>query len=194
MTMRKRLATCGAALSGLLVTGLLLHAQEEKLSVNDLPSAVRKAVRKKFPEAKYRGAAKEVEGRTTTYEVMLTVDGRAVDMALKADGTILEIEKEVAVDRLPKAVRKGLAARYPGAKVQKAEELIKGEDGEPLYEIVIQTEVVFTAKGKAVQAAAKEEDDDDEKPSAKARKKQKKEDDDDEDEEREAKRKKRDRD
>ena len=122
-------------------------------------------------------ASKEVEDGATTYEVELKVEGRSVDLALNAEGKILEIEKEVPVDELPKAVKKRLAARYPGAKIEKVEEITKGEDGPVHYEVAIKAEVVFTAKGKIVQA--KEEDEDDEKPAAKARKKKEKEDDDD---------------
>ncbi len=193
--MRSRLGMCGAALVGLVATAVALHADEEKIPVEKLPAAVKKAVKKKFPEARIGGASKEVEDGATTYEVELKVEGHSVDMALKADGTIVEIEREVSVSELPKAVRKKLAARYPGAKIEKAEQITKGEDGPVRYEVAIKAEVVFTAKGKIVQA--KEEDEDDAKPSAKAGKKQKKEDEDDdededEDDEREVKSKKRD--
>ncbi len=154
-------------------------ADEEKISIEKLPAAVKKAVKKKFPEAAIRAASKEVEDDVTTYEVELKVEGRSVNMALKADGTILEIEKEVPVSELPKAVRKKLAARYPGAKIEKAEEITKGEDGPVRYEVAIKAEVVLTAKGKIVRAA--EEEEDDEKPAAKAKKKEKEEEEDDED-------------
>ena len=89
-----------------------------------------------------------------------------MDLALNAEGKILEIEKEIPVDELPKAVTKRLAAKYPGAKIEKVEEITKGEDGPVHYEVAIKAEVVFTAKGKIVQA--KEEEEDDEKPAAKA--------------------------
>ena len=175
--MRSRLGMCGAALLGLVATAVALHADEEKIAPEKLPAAVKRAVKKKFPEATIREASKEVEDDVTTYEVELRVEGRSVDMALKADGTILEIEKEVPVNELPKAVRKKLAARYPGAKIEKAEEITKGEDGPVRYEVAIKAEVVFTAKGKIVKA--EEEDEDDEKPAAKAAKKKEKEDEDD---------------
>jgi hypothetical protein len=178
--MRSRLGMCGAAFLGLVATAVSLQADEEKIPAENLPAAVKKAVKKKFSEARIRGAAKEVEDGVTTYEVELNVEGRSVDLALKADGTILEIEKEVPVSELPKAVRKKLAARYPGAKIEKAEEIIKGEDGPVRYEVAIKAEVVLTAKGKIVKA--EEEDEDDDRPSAKAKKKDKDDDEDDDDE------------
>jgi Putative beta-lactamase-inhibitor-like, PepSY-like len=180
--MRNRCRTGLAALLGLSVLAVAARADEEKISIEELPSAVKKAVETKFPEAKIRGAAKEVEDGKTTYEVELTVEGRAVDVALNAKGKILEIEKEIPADKLPGAVKKKLAAKYPGATIEKAEELTKGEDGPVRYEVLIKAEVVFNAKGKVVGTATEEnEDDEDDKPAAKAKKKEKEEDDDDED-------------
>ena len=100
---------------------------------------------------------------------------------MKADGTILEIEKEIAVDDLPKAVKKTLSAKYPKAKITRAEAVTKGEDGPVSYEVAITTEVVLNAKGKIAGASAKgEEEEDDEKPKAEGKKSKK---DDDKEEE-----------
>jgi Putative beta-lactamase-inhibitor-like, PepSY-like len=187
MTIWNRFRMGLVALTGLSVLAVAARAQEGKISPEKLPSAVRKAVDKKFPQAKYRGAAREVADGKTTYEVELTVEGRAVDAILSPEGKILEVEKEVAAADLPGPVKKALAAKYPGAKVEKAETLTKGEDGPVRYEIVINgTEVLLTAKGEIVQADGgggekpaakskkeKEEEEDDEKPSAKSKKKDK---------------------
>ena len=156
------------------------RADEEKVSVDKLPAAVKTALKRKFPKAEIEKATKEVEDGTTVYEVELEIKDRLVDVSLKADGTILEIEREVLADELPEAVRKKLAARYPKAKIEKAEEVTKGEDGPVRYEVAITTEVVLTAKGKIVQA--EEEAEDEKKPTAQAKKSKKdKEDDEDED-------------
>jgi hypothetical protein len=177
--MRKRIAMGIVAVLGLSVLLVEARADEEKVSFDKLPAAVKKAIKRKFPKAEIEGASREVEDGTTTYEVELEIKDRSVDVTLKADGTILEIERETPVDKLPKVVKKALAARYPEAKIEKVEEVIKGEDGPVHYEVVIKSEVVLTAKGKFVNAA----EDDDEKPSAKAKKSKKDEDDDDEEDE-----------
>ncbi|MGP0068871.1 MAG: PepSY-like domain-containing protein [Isosphaeraceae bacterium] len=178
--MRKRIAMGVITLLGLSVLNAAARADEEKVPFDKLPAAVQKAIKRKFPKAEFEGASKEVEDGKTIYEVELEIKDRAVDVAMKADGTILEIEKEIPVDQLPKAVRKKLAAKYPGAKIEKAEEVTKGEDGPVTYEVAISQEVVLTAKGKIVQA---EEDEDDEKPATKAKKSKKDKDKDDDDEE-----------
>lgn len=162
----------GATILGVLTMATVSLADEEKISVKELPKAVLKAVKEKFPKAEIKAAAKEEEDGKTTYEVLLKVKDRSVDVAMKADGTILEIEKEIAVDELPKAVRKTLSAKYPKAKIAKAEAVTKGEDGPVSYEVVITTEVVLNAKGK-IASAKEEEDDDDDKPKAKGKKSEK---------------------
>ncbi len=173
--MRKRIRVATMTLLALSTMAFMARADEEKISVENLPAAVKKAIKKKFPKAEIEKATKEVEDGKTTYEVLLEIEDRPVDVAFKADGTILEIERAIPLEELPAKVKKALAAKYPGAKIEKVEMVTKGEDGPPVYEIALKTEVVFTAKGKVVRAKEKEEDD--EKPSAKA-KKSKKDDDD----------------
>ena len=172
--MRKQTVMGVVAVLGLSVLLIEARADEEKVAFDKLPAAVKKTIKRKFPKAEIEGASKEVEDGTTTYEVELEIKDQSVDVSLKADGTILEIEREVSLDKLPKAVKKALAARYPNAKIEKVEEIVKGEDGPVHYEIAIKAEVVLTSKGQFVKG----EDDDDEKPSTKA----KKDDDDDDDE------------
>jgi Putative beta-lactamase-inhibitor-like, PepSY-like len=179
ITMRKRIGMATMTLFALSTMAFMARADEEKISVKNLPAAVKKAIKKKFPKAEIEKATKEVEDGKTTYEVLLEIDDHPVDVAFKADGTILEIEREISFTELPAPVKKALAARYPEAKIEKVEMVTKGEDGPAVYEIAIKAEVVFTAKGKIVKAKEKEEDD--EKPSAKAKKSKKGDDDDDED-------------
>jgi Putative beta-lactamase-inhibitor-like, PepSY-like len=178
--MRKRLGMATLILLAVSTMASMTRADEEKISVEKLPAAIKKAIKKKFPKAEIEKASKEVEDGRTTYEVLLEVDDRPIDVAFKADGTILEIEREIPFKELPAKVKKSLETKYPGAKIEKVEMVTKGEDGPAVYEIAIKAEVVFTAKGKLVKAKEKEEEEDDDKPSAKA-KKPKKGDDDDKD-------------
>jgi hypothetical protein len=175
--MRKSFAMGIVTFLGLAILMVPARADEEKVPVDKLPAAVLKAIKRKFPKAEIEKATKEVEDGNTTYEIELEIKDHSVDVALKADGTILEIERKIPFDELPKAVKKKLAARFPGAKFEKVEEITKGEDGPIRYEVALTTEVVLTAKGKIVKAAEKE----DEKPSTKAKKsKEDKDEDDDE--------------
>ena len=161
-------ATVGACLlTGLTAFSTGAHADEEKVALKDVPKAVLDAVKAKFPKAEIKGAEKEVEDGKTTFEVAIEFDERDIDVALKADGKIVEIEREVAVKDLPKAVSDALAAKYPKANVTKAEEITEFEDGkeEKCFEVLVKTsgeksvEVKLTPDGKTV----KHEDDEDEK-------------------------------
>jgi hypothetical protein len=161
--MRKRIMIGAVATIGFSVLIVAAKADEQNVSIDKLPSAVLQAIKRKFPNAEIKKATKDVEGGTTTYEVKLQIKDRPIDVALKADGTVLEVEKEVPIDELPEAVKKKLAVQYPAAKIEKAEEVTKGENGPIRYEVTITTEVVLTRKGEIVQAK-------DEKPAMKSQK------------------------
>ncbi|MHB1555999.1 MAG: PepSY-like domain-containing protein [Isosphaeraceae bacterium] len=186
MTMRNRFRAALAAVLGLSAVAALAVADEEKVAFDRLPAAVKKAVKKEFHGAKVRGASKEVEHGKTSYEVELTVEGHSIDVVMNARGKILEVEKQIPVGHLPGAVRKKLAAKYPGARIEKAERVSKGHHGPVHYEVDIRAEVVFTEQGKIVRARIEDEVGDDEE-SAHEGKKGKKEhhdaDDDDDDDE-----------
>ncbi len=159
MTMRNRFGAALAAMLSLSAAAVATAAAgEEKIAFDKLPAAVKKAVKKDFHGAKVRGAVKEVEDGKTSYEVELTVAGHSIDVVVNPHGRVLEIEKEIPVDHLPGAVRKTLAAKYPGARIEKAERVARGKHGPTLYEVDIKTEVLLTQEGKIVRAHDEEEE------------------------------------
>jgi len=137
-----RIATLG--LVGLATAGGA-RADEEKIALDKVPTAVMNAVKKKFPAAKIEEAAKEVEDGKTTYEISIELNDRDITVSLKDDGTILEIEKEIAVKDLPSAVTGAIAAKCPGATLKNAEEVTEGE--KVTYEVVV---VPASKKARAV--------------------------------------------
>jgi hypothetical protein len=159
-------------------------AEEERIAVEDLPRAVLKAVKTRFPRAEIKAAVEveeeedDEEEDETRYEVSLEFKGHNYDVTLESDGKIVEIEKEISVDELPRAVKKALAARHPGVKIEKVEEVTRG-NRPPYYEVIVKAEVAFTAKGRLIEAD--EEEERDEKPAARTRKPRKERDEDDDD-------------
>jgi hypothetical protein len=157
---------------------------EAKIDVKELPKPVSAAVKAKFPKAKITEASKEEENHKVIYEVVLADEGSKVSLAVSAKGKILEIEKPIGVEKLPKAVQATLAAKYSKAKIKAAEEVLKFEnededddkpgkkeekdedDDKPtkIYEVVLASEgkgdveVKFSATGKVIE---KEDEDDD---------------------------------
>jgi len=159
--MKTRLGMRTLACLGLLAAVAAVRADEEKVPLDKVPPAVIKAVKDKFPAATLKQAEKEVEDGKTTYEIGLDDAGRNVDVSLKEDGTIIEVEKEIAVKDLPKAVVDGVKAKYPKATIKKAEEITK--KGTTNFEVVItegnrSRELVLDKTGKILDDEEEDED------------------------------------
>jgi uncharacterized membrane protein YkoI len=176
ITMRIARWIMPAACLGLLGAATATLADEKKIEISELPKAVVKAAKKAFPEAQIVGAAKETEDGETIYEVMMKLDGKSIDLAIDDEGEIEEIEKEIEVEDLPRAVIKAVRKKFPGSEIEKVEE-VSDEDDKVVYELAIETkggktiEVVMSPNGKFLDDED-EEDEDDEK-GEKAKKKDK---------------------
>lgn len=185
---------------GVLAMLGIVRADEEKIDVKNLPAGVLAAVKAKFPEGKVTGAAKEEEDKKVIYEVSLTDQDVKIDVAVSAKGKILEVEKTIEAAKLPEAVAATLKAKYPSAKVKKAEEIAKYKDDEDdkkgnkkekddeddkpetFFELVLASpgksdvEVKFSPQGKVIEeedkgkSKDKEDDDEDDKPGKKKEK------------------------
>jgi Putative beta-lactamase-inhibitor-like, PepSY-like len=147
--------TMGASLAIFFgISALEAQADEKEIPLDKVPQAVMKAVKAKFPKAVIKTATEETEDGKTEYEIETTVDGLATDIVLKPDGTIVVIEKEIKEKDLPVAVQTALKAKYPKAKIKKAEELTKGT--EITYEMALEgadkvKEVVMDKTGKVIE-------------------------------------------
>jgi hypothetical protein len=119
-----------------------------------LPPAVLAAFEKTYPKAVIRGASKETKKGATYYEVE-SVDGKMNrDLLYTADGKAVEVEEALAPGALPAAVLKALDNAYPGCKILKAEDLLKG--GQKLFELAIEVNgkkmgVTIDPTGKIIQ-------------------------------------------
>ncbi len=160
--MKLRFATGTLALLGLSAMVVGARADEEKIPLDKVPAAVMKAVKAKFPKAEIKEAEKEVEKGETTYEIELKEDGHEFEVSLKEDGTILEVEKQIPVKDLPKAVADAVMAKYPKGTIKKVEEVTKGEKTEKTYEVVVSDggkarEVLLDPTGKILKDEADDE-------------------------------------
>jgi hypothetical protein len=130
------------------------EAQPAARDLKILPPAVLNAFKTAYPQAVIKGASKETEKDVTYYEIE-SVDGKMNrDLLYTADGKVVEVEEAVAPGALPSAVRQALAKAYPGHKVLKAEELVKG--GQKYFELQIQVKdkkigVTVDPSGKIIQ-------------------------------------------
>jgi hypothetical protein len=129
-------------LAALLAGGLLLagtaFAQEKKIKRSDLPPAVEKTVAVQSAGATIRGFSTEKEKGQTLYEVEMTVNGHSKDILMASDGSIVEIEEQVALDSLSPEVKAGLQAKAGKGKILKVESLTK-KDKLVAYEAKVDT-------------------------------------------------------
>ncbi len=121
-------------------------AQEKKIQRTDLPPAVEKTVSEQSRGATIKGFSQEQENGQIFYEAEMTVNGHSKDVLVDTNGSVVEIEEQVALDSLPAAVQQGLQAKADGGKIVKVESLTK-HDKLVAYEAKVQT----NGKKKEVQ-------------------------------------------
>jgi hypothetical protein len=129
-----------ASLAGLLLTGTA-HAHEKKIARSALPPAVEATVAKQLTHAKARGFAEEVENGETFYEAELMVDGLTRDLLIDTRGIVVEVEEQVALDKLPAKVRTGLRAKIGKGMIVRVESLTK-------HDKLVAYEATVSTKGK----------------------------------------------
>src|ERR1700719_1321101 len=125
------------AASGFLLAGSA-SAQEKKIKRSDLPPAVEKTVAAQTAGATIRGFSTEKEKGQTLYEVEMTVSGHSKDISMTTDGSIVEVEEQVALDALSPEVKAGLQAKAGKGKITKVESLTK-KDKLVAYEAQVET-------------------------------------------------------
>jgi uncharacterized membrane protein YkoI len=152
-----------AVLAGLvLLSGVARGADEKdkKIALDKAPQAVQDAIKARFPNAKVTRVEKETEDGKVVYDIELKHKNRKYEMDIQEDGTIIEIEKEMASKDLPEAVKKGIEDKYPRATIKEVMEVYKVKDKEETltdYEVTLETadkkevEVKVSKDGKTVK-------------------------------------------
>jgi hypothetical protein len=125
------------AVVGLLLAGFAV-AQEKKLKRSDLPPAVEKTVVEQSKGATIKGFSTEKENGETFYEAEMTVNGHIKDVLIAANGSIAEVEQEVAMDSLSPEVKAGLLAKAGAGKITLVESITK-KDKLVAYEAQVNT-------------------------------------------------------
>ena len=120
-------------------------AQDHKIMRADLPVAVEQTVQKETAGAVIKGFATEMEQGKVTYEVLTILNGHTRDLSIAKNGTLLEIEEEVAMQTLPGSVQDALHKKLAGGVLTKVESLTKRGK-------LVAYEVSYTAAGKHREA------------------------------------------
>jgi uncharacterized membrane protein YkoI len=121
--MNIRMARIISAVAVLTATSAV--AQEKKIKRSDLPPAVEKTVAAQSAGATVKGFSRENENGQTYYEAEMVVNGHSKDILIDANGAIVEVEEEVAMNALPAEVKAGLQAKAGEGKLVKVESITK---------------------------------------------------------------------
>ena len=141
--------TSNLAVLTALAVSIVAFAQKKKIQRADLPPAVEKTVAAQSEGATIKGFSQEKEKGQLYYEAEMMVGGHGKDVLIDANGGIVEVEEQVALDSLPPAVKAGLQAKAGAGKIVKVESLTK-HDKLVAYEAVVQT----NGKKKEIQVGA----------------------------------------
>lgn len=145
----------------ILVIGTTSGAAEVKISPRELPTAVHQALEARFPQATITGAEKETDAKgALIFDVELTYKGQKFETDIKDSGAMLEVEKEIASEHWPKALKSTIDSKYPHATIKEVMEVNKvtGKEEVPDHlEATIETgdkkssEVILSLDGKTIR-------------------------------------------
>ena len=138
---RQNLVTTLFVILVLSVSTASAQDNEKKVKMSDLPEAVRKTVREQSKGATIRGLAKETENGKTSYEVELKVNGHNRDVLIDANGAVLAVEEQVALNALPPAVREELMRKAGKGKILIVESITKND-------VLVEYEAQVSTAGK----------------------------------------------
>jgi hypothetical protein len=156
LTSNRWLALVAMALPLLVSAPLRADDAKKQQPAQDCPTDVKKAIDKAFPKSTITKCKAEHEHGRDQFEVKLTkADGFKVEVDVAPDGKILMVEEKITIAKVPAAVMKAFAARYPKAKVDSAEKQTPAT-GPATYELAFatdkgRTEATFTEDGKFVE-------------------------------------------
>jgi len=131
--------------------------QEQIVSCDDLPDAVRTAFKGAHPQATIRECAKEVEAGKTAYEISSTEGKTRRDILFREDGAIVVVEEAITLADLPKPVQQLVSDALADHEIELVEKLMR--DDTVSYEIQskhagVSLEIVVDSTGKVLKIAA----------------------------------------
>jgi hypothetical protein len=147
-----------ACVCTLLLAAIALADDEVPVPLDKLPKSVMKTLKQQYPRAKLVEAVKETEDGDTYYTVTLKNANHTLHVSFTPSGKLTEINTELEIKELPKAVQLSLRKQYPGAKLDDAlETLDVAENNQRTFTVTLTTaakkklEVTLDSKGSVLQ-------------------------------------------
>lgn len=161
----QKLLVAVAVLGSFSVSTLRAEEEDDKgVPVDQLPAAVKEAVKKVLGTAEAEKVKKEDEDGKTVYEVEFEVGDVDHSATVAEDGTVLEQETELATTDLSDTVKAALAKAEPKGAVKSAASVTAG--GKTFVEVDLMVgdekhEVQVTDAGEVLSNVVEKEDQDD---------------------------------
>jgi DNA-binding beta-propeller fold protein YncE len=116
-------------------SGALVHEDNEKpIDEAHVPNAVFGAFKKAYPHAHVLGWVQEGD----SYEAKVEDGSRKLEVEYAEDGSLKEIEEQVAIEAVPENVRRAAASKYAHATILHCVKQTKaGHEAAPRYELVL---------------------------------------------------------
>ena len=156
--MRRQMLVAVIAAGGLALLSVGGRAADEKVPLDKVPEKISAAINGRFPGAELKSVEKENDDGKIMFDIELTQKGRKYEMDVKEDGTIVEIEKEVAAKDFSAACADAVKKNYPKAMIKDIMEVnkVEGTKETPIhYEVTLEdqdkkeTEIVVSLDGKS---------------------------------------------
>ncbi len=144
----------------------------DKQEKQPLPDEIKVTISELYPEATIEEVKLEREG-LEVYEVELEQADLEFELTIAPDGTLVEVEDEIAIDELPDAVKSAIAQAAAGAQIEEVKRevtyyivtLKKLEIPETTYEAEFiengkEVEIEFAADGTVLEQEIGDKDED----------------------------------
>lgn len=123
----------GAACAGGVGAALLLprrgESAEEKIPLNKLPPAIRAAANKAAPKVQWVQVTKQTDDGEVTYELAGVTDKkRLVTVEVDVDAEIVEVNRELDANDVPKPVLTAFRGKFPRAQIDAVFEVLQDDE------------------------------------------------------------------
>lgn len=128
------LATAALGLALPALAQAQANPDESTISMDEVPQEVMATAQENAAGATFEQVSVENEDGTEIYEFATTKDGMGFEVDVLADGTLEEIEEEIAMDALPEAVSSALEAELAGFEPSYIEKSTRDDGSTIVYE------------------------------------------------------------
>jgi predicted phosphodiesterase len=130
---------------------------KQPVTMEQLPDAVRQAVKKQAGDSEIAKLEKEVKDDQTSYKAEWVVKEKKQELRLAADGAVLESKQEISAADLPEVVATAAKKTIPDLKDAECKKVTKAVDGKPEARFEIKADVQGEKKNLLISAGGQVE-------------------------------------